>query len=196
MISILDYGMGNLRSVQKAFEYLGEEVEIVTSLSRVSRLVIPGVGAFGAAMERLSGFKRDIQSFAAGGQPVLGICLGQQLLFETSEEHGSHAGLEIIGGSVKYFSRDLNLKVPHIGWSSIQCLSAKMGRGLDGTSEVYFVHSLYTECSNPSDIAIESEYGIKFAAAIERNNVWGMQFHPEKSSQVGLQLLKNWSELC
>ena len=196
MISILDYGMGNLRSVQKAFEYLGEEVEIVTSLSRVSRLVIPGVGAFGAAMERLSGFKRDIQSFAAGGQPVLGICLGQQLLFETSEEHGSHAGLEIIGGSVKYFSRDLNLKVPHIGWSSIQCLSAKMGSGLDGTSEVYFVHSLYTECSNPSDIAIESEYGIKFAAAIERNNVWGMQFHPEKSSQVGLQLLKNWSELC
>ena len=141
-------------------------------------------------------FKRDIQSFAAGGQPILGICLGQQLLFETSEEHGSHAGLEIIGGSVKYFSRDLNLKVPHIGWSSIQCLSAKMGSGLDGTSEVYFVHSLYTECSNPSDIAIESEYGIKFAAAIERNNVWGMQFHPEKSSQVGLQLLKNWSELC
>ena len=196
MISILDYGMGNLRSVQKAFEYLGEEVEIVTSLSRVSRLVIPGVGAFGAAMERLSGFKRDIQSFAAGGQPILGICLGQQLLFETSEEHGSHAGLEIIGGSVKYFSRDLNLKVPHIGWSSIQCLSAKMGRGLDGTSEVYFVHSLYTECSNSSDIAIESVYGIKFAAAIERNNVWGMQFHPEKSSQVGLQLLKNWSELC
>jgi glutamine amidotransferase len=196
MISILDYGMGNLRSVQKAFEYLGEEVEIVTSLSRVSRLVIPGVGAFGAAMERLSGFKRDIQSFAAGGQPILGICLGQQLLFETSEEHGSHAGLEIIGGSVKYFSTDLNLKVPHIGWSSIQCLSAKMGRGLDGASEVYFVHSLYTECSNPSDIAIESEYGIKFAAAIERNNVWGMQFHPEKSSQVGLQLLKNWSELC
>ena len=196
MISILDYGMGNLRSVQKAFEYLGEEVEIVTSLSRVSRLVIPGVGAFGAAMERLSGFKRDIQSFAAGGQPVLGICLGQQLLFETSEEHGSHAGLEIIGGSVKYFSRDLNLKVPHIGWSSIQCLSAKMGRGLEGASEVYFVHSLYTECSNPSDIAIESVYGIKFAAAIERNNVWGMQFHPEKSSQVGLQLLKNWSELC
>lgn len=196
MISILDYGMGNLRSVQKAFEYLGEEVEIVTSLSRVSRLVIPGVGAFGAAMERLSGFKRDIQRFAAGGQPVLGICLGQQLLFETSEEHGSHAGLEIIGGSVKYFSTDLNLKVPHIGWSSIQCLSAKMGRGLDGASEVYFVHSLYTECSNPTDIAIESEYGIKFAAAIERNNVWGMQFHPEKSSQVGLQLLKNWSELC
>ncbi len=196
MISILDYGMGNLRSVQKAFEYLGEEVEIVTSLSRVSRLVIPGVGAFGAAMERLSGFKRDIQSFAAGGQPVLGICLGQQLLFETSEEHGSHAGLEIIGGSVKYFSRDLNLKVPHIGWSSIQCLSAKMGRGLDAASEVYFVHSLYTECSNPSDIAIESVYGIKFAAAIERNNVWGMQFHPEKSSQVGLLLLKNWSELC
>ncbi|MCE2768301.1 MAG: imidazole glycerol phosphate synthase subunit HisH [Fimbriimonadaceae bacterium] len=196
MISILDYGMGNLRSVQKAFEYLGEEVEIVTSLSRVSRLVIPGVGAFGAAMERLSGFKRDIQSFAAGGQPILGICLGQQLLFETSEEHGSHAGLEIIGGSVKYFSTDLNLKVPHIGWSPIQCLSAKMGRGLDSASEVYFVHSLYTECSNPSDIAIESEYGIKFAAAIERNNVWGMQFHPEKSSQVGLQLLKNWSELC
>jgi glutamine amidotransferase len=196
MISILDYGMGNLRSVQKAFENLGEEVEIVTSLSRVSRLVIPGVGAFGAAMERLSGFKRDIQSFAAGGQPILGICLGQQLLFETSEEHGSHAGLEIIGGSVKYFSTDLNLKVPHIGWSSIQCLSAKMGRDLDGASEVYFVHSLYTECSNPSDIAIESVYGIKFAAAIERNNVWGMQFHPEKSSQVGLQLLKNWSELC
>ncbi|MFY7882424.1 MAG: imidazole glycerol phosphate synthase subunit HisH [Fimbriimonas sp.] len=196
MISILDYGMGNLRSVQKAFEYLGEEVEIVTSLSRVSRLVIPGVGAFGAAMERLSGFKRDIQSFAAGGQPILGICLGQQLLFETSEEHGSHAGLEIIGGSVKYFSSDLNLKVPHIGWSSIQCLSAKMRRNLDGASEVYFVHSLYTECSNPSDIAIESVYGIKFAAAIERNNVWGMQFHPEKSSQVGLQLLKNWSELC
>jgi len=196
MISILDYGMGNLRSVQKAFEYLGEEVEIVTSLSQVSRLVIPGVGAFGAAMERLSGLKSDIKSFVAGGQPILGICLGQQLLFETSEEHGSHAGLEIIGGAVKYFSKDLNLKVPHIGWSSIHCLSPRMGKELDSASEVYFVHSLYTECSNPLDIAIESEYGIKFAAAIEHNNVWGMQFHPEKSSRVGLQLLKNWTELC
>jgi imidazole glycerol-phosphate synthase subunit HisH len=194
MISILDYGMGNLRSVEKAFQFIGEKVEIVSTLSSVQRLVIPGVGAFGAAMERLAPLKSDIQSFANSGNPILGICLGQQLLFEASEEHGHHIGLELLPGKVKYFSAGLQLKVPHIGWAPLKFRSKEMSVELYDGDEVYFVHSLVTECSDKSDIAIITTYGEEFEAAVQRRNIWGMQFHPEKSSHVGLQLLRNWCQ--
>lgn len=186
--------MGNLRSVEKAFQAIGEKVSIVDSLKSVERLVIPGVGAFGAAMERLLSMKSEIQNFAKAGNPILGICLGQQLLFEESEEHGLTTGLGLLGGKVKYFSPSLGLKVPHIGWSAMQFRSSEMSTGLQNGDEVYFVHSLVTECSEPSDIAIVSHYGEEFAAAVQRRNIWGMQFHPEKSSHVGLQLLRNWCQ--
>lgn len=192
MISILDYGMGNLRSVEKAFAFIGQPVQIVQSLSGVDRLVIPGVGAFGAAMERLSPLKKEIQAFAKSGGPILGICLGQQLLFEESEEHGQSFGLELLPGKVKYFSSELNLKVPHIGWSPMRFRSQEMSSELSDGDEVYFVHSLITECAEADDVAITTIYGEEFAAAVQRRNIWGMQFHPEKSSHVGLQLLKNW----
>lgn len=192
MITILDYGMGNLRSVQKAFEFLGETVRIQNNLTGAERLVIPGVGAFGAAMDRIEPLKKEIRSFASSGQPVLGICLGQQLLFDRSEEHGEHVGLELIPGDVKYFSPELGLKVPHIGWSPLTWSDGPMKTDLTDGDSVYFVHSLYTETADEGDIQATAQYGIPFAAAVRRGNVWGCQFHPEKSSSVGLQILKNW----
>jgi imidazole glycerol-phosphate synthase subunit HisH len=192
MISILDYGMGNIRSVEKAFQSLGEHTQVVSSLSSVERLVIPGVGAFGAAMERLAPLRKDIQAYAFSGQPLLGICLGQQLLFESSEEHGHFEGLNLLGGTVKYFPGDMGLKVPHIGWTSLKFTSESLQGDLTNGSEVYFVHSLYTQCSDSSDIAATAEYGFEFAAAVRKGNIWGAQFHPEKSSSVGLAILRNW----
>ncbi len=183
--------MGNLRSVQKAFEFLGESVRVSTEVVGAERLVIPGVGAFGAAMERLSPLKTEIQRFASSGQPLLGICLGQQLLFDSSEEHGEHVGLELIPGRVKYLKGD-GLKVPHIGWTGLEFQDGAFGAGLTDGDEVYFVHSLITECEREGDVAAWAEYGGKFAAAVRSGNVWGAQFHPEKSSKVGLQILRNW----
>jgi imidazole glycerol-phosphate synthase subunit HisH len=184
--------MGNLRSVQKAFEFLGEKVCVSESVAGAERLVIPGVGAFGAAMERLLPLKKDIRDFADSGQPVLGICLGQQLLFESSDEHGETEGLGLLGGKVEYFPEIPGLKVPHIGWTGLTFRSNQLGRDLENGQEVYFVHSLFTNCSDSEDVAATANYGIDFPAAVQRKNVWGAQFHPEKSSTVGLQILRNW----
>jgi imidazole glycerol-phosphate synthase subunit HisH len=192
MISILDYGMGNLRSVEKAFISLGEKVKIVQRLNDVDRLVIPGVGAFGAAMERLQPLKSDIQSYAKSGGPLLGICLGQQLLFEKSEEYGEHTGLELLGGEVKYLPQNQGLKVPHIGWTALEFRSPIFQVNLTQGSEVYFVHSLVTHCADQHDVAAYATYGEPFAAAVKRENIWGAQFHPEKSSSVGLEILQTW----
>ncbi len=192
MIVVLDYGMGNLRSVEKACVALGSPVSIQSDLAGATKVIIPGVGAFGAAMERLQGLKSELQAFANSGQPLLGICLGQQLLFEASEEHGEHPGLELVGGHVKYFPRLPGLKVPHMGWAP---LSNLRGRFMDGTAadeQVYFVHSLYCAASDPNDVASTAEYGVIFPAAIESGNVWGSQFHPEKSGAAGLKMLGNF----
>lgn len=192
MIDLLDYGMGNLRSVQKAFEYLGHQVRLVDSVRQSERLVIPGVGAFGAAMEKIASLRADLVSFARAGNPILGICLGQQLLFDESEEYGTHQGLGLIPGKVRYFPGDLYLKIPHIGWSALEAKDSVMGNGLQTGDQAYFVHSLVTHCEEEAHVGMTSTYGIEFAAAVRHENVWGMQFHPEKSSQVGMQLLKNW----
>jgi glutamine amidotransferase len=196
LITILDYGMGNLRSVEKALQSLGAPCRISPDLKGADKLVIPGVGAFGAAMERVGPMAADIRAFAATGAPVLGICLGQQLLFDSSEEMGEHAGLGLIPGRVRYLPRDRGLKVPHIGWSPLAiCRDGGLAASLHDAEQVYFVHSLYTECADPGDVVAMAEYGIKFAAMVQRGNVFGAQFHPEKSGEVGLRILRSFIEL-
>ncbi len=187
--------MGNLRSVQKAVESQGFECVVSTQIARATRLIIPGVGAFGAAMERLGPLREGIRAFAASGKPLLGICLGQQLLLDSSEELGEHVGLGLISGRVRYFPADMGLKVPHIGWSPLH-YRTQSGLALNGVEaeQVFFVHSLYTDCQNSKDIVATATYGIEFAAAVQRDNVWGTQFHPEKSSAVGLRILRNFLE--
>jgi len=187
--------MGNLRSVEKAVEFLGCKCTVSTQFSGASKLIIPGVGAFGAAMEKLSPLADEIRAFAAEGRPLLGICLGQQLLFDSSEELGEHIGLGLVPGRVKYLPGDLGLKVPHVGWSPLHYrISDGLARGGVEGEQVFFVHSLYTECDDPADIAATATYGLEFAAAVQRKNVWGTQFHPEKSSSVGLRILNNFLE--
>jgi glutamine amidotransferase len=193
LIVVLDYDMGNLRSVVKAIEFLGFECRVQRNLQGASKVVLPGVGAFGAAMERLQPIAEDICKFAVDGGPLLGICLGQQLLFEHSEEWGDNRGLGLVPGSVKYFEAKPGLKIPHMGWNEVRFVQPQgLGEGAQVGDQVYFVHSLYTECLEPEDIAAECTYGITFAAAIQRKNVWGTQFHPEKSGDVGLRMLGNF----
>lgn len=193
MIGVLDYGMGNLRSVLKAFESFGASVRLVENLQGIERLVIPGVGAFGAAIERLGPMRDEIRAFAAGGAPVLGICLGQQLLFDESEEMGRHRGLGLIPGAVRYLPAE-GRKVPHMGWSplSYRRNDAVVVDAVEG-EQVYFVHSLYTDCADPADVAATAEYGVEFPAMVARGNVWGAQFHPEKSGAVGLRMLQRFA---
>jgi glutamine amidotransferase len=190
---VLDYGMGNLRSVEKAVQAVGYECAVQTDLTGADKLVIPGVGAFGAAMEKIGPLADEIRAFARSGKPVLGICLGQQLLFDGSDEHGKNDGLSLIPGWVKYLPANTGLKVPHIGWSGLRYRDGAWisDGGTDG-EEVYFVHSLYTECDDDSHIAATANYGIEFAAAVQKENVWGTQFHPEKSSLVGMRILKRF----
>lgn len=193
MIGVLDYGMGNLRSVLKAFESLQIEAKLVDQISGFDRLVIPGVGAFGAAMERVQPLKEEIRAFAAAGNPTLGICLGQQLLFDQSEEMGTYTGLELIPGRVRYLPAE-GRKVPHMGWSPLS-YRRNEGFAADGVpgEQVYFVHSLYTDCADPADVVATAEYGVQIPAIVARGNVWGAQFHPEKSGDVGLRMLERFA---
>jgi imidazole glycerol-phosphate synthase subunit HisH len=195
MLTILDYGINNLSSVRKAVAFLGFEAQVQTNLAGASKLIIPGVGAFGKAMEHLLPLKEDIRAFAAAGNPVMGICLGQQLLFESSEELGEFEGLGLVPGRVRYLPPAPDIKVPNMGWSPIEFVKpTPLSNGFVDGSQVYFVHSLYTECADPADIAAVSTHGIQFPAAIHRGNIWGTQFHPEKSSAVGLRILQNFLE--
>jgi glutamine amidotransferase len=195
LITILDYGMGNLRSVEKALQSLGAACQVRPSLDGCDKLVIPGVGAFGAAMERVAPLATEIRSFANSGQPVMGICLGQQLLFEVSEEMGEHPGLGMIPGRVRYLPRDRGLKVPHIGWTSLSlCRPDGLGRHIKDGEQVYFVHSLYTDCADATDVSAMASYGLNFPAMVQRANIWGAQFHPEKSGDVGMRILRSFIE--
>lgn len=194
MTVILDYGMGNLRSVEKAMEAIGAPVRVSEEIGNAERLILPGVGAFGAAMARLAPLADQIRDFAASGRPLLGICLGQQLLFERSEEFGAHEGLRILKGDVRYLPAGEGRKIPLIGWSEVQARDEVLARAVKPNDQFYFVHSLYTDASDPADIAMIAEYGVSFPAAVRRKNVWGMQFHPEKSGDAGLRLLRNFIE--
>lgn len=193
MIVVLDYGMGNLRSVERAISFLGYSCRIQPDLRGAEKLVIPGVGAFGAAMERIQPLANEIRSFAKGGGPLLGICLGQQLLMERSEEIGEHTGLGLIAGNVRYLPSLPGIKIPHVGWNSLMFpKELELTKGVSEWDQVYFVHSLYTECADAGDVAAHSEHGITFPAAVCRGSVCATQFHPEKSGEVGLRILSNW----
>jgi glutamine amidotransferase len=205
-ITIIDYGMGNLRSVQKAFEQVGCDAVVTADpavAAQADKLVLPGVGAFRDCMRNLTdgGFVASIKAHVAAGKPFLGICLGLQLLFTESEEFGCHQGLGIIPGKVVRFpdgAREASetLKVPHMGWTRISIRRpAPLFRGVPDGSFVYFVHSYYVVPDDPAVIATETGYGRPFCSSIWRDNVMATQFHPEKSQAVGLQMLKNFGEL-
>jgi len=208
-IAIIDYGMGNLRSVQKALERVGAEAEIITSAAGAdgaAGLVLPGVGAFGQAMERLraEGLDQLVKDWFLSGRPFLGICLGLQLLFSESEEFGPVAGLGLVPGRVVRFAglayqargEDPGLKVPHMGWNSLQVVKPHpVVSGLPQGAMAYFVHSYYCVPDDPEWAAITTEHGLEFTSAIGRGSVFASQFHPEKSGDVGLRMLANFVAL-
>lgn len=202
MIAIIDYDAGNIMSVKKALEFLGTEAVITRDkdiLLSADKVILPGVGAFGDAMEKLNsyGLVSIIHEIVDKGTPFLGICLGLQLIFESSDEAPGVKGLSLLPGKiVKFDSQNGQLKVPQIGWNSLSFpKESKLFNGIKDGDYVYFVHSYYLQAGNPNDVAARSEYGIPFDAAVESGNVYACQFHPEKSSDVGLKILKNFIEL-
>ena len=199
-VILIDAGTGNLRSVQKALEAIGANVERTDDPQRVSsgkRLVLPGVGAFGDFMTglRARGLEDAVNAVAARGVPLLGICVGMQALFELGEELGEHTGLGLLAGRVVRFADSLRVKVPHTGWNQLELQNnAFLLRGIDNGSYVYFNHSYYCQVSNRSDVIAMTDYGLRYACAVQRENIVGVQFHPEKSQAMGLRVLKNFLE--
>ena len=198
MIAIVDYGMGNLRSVQKAFEFVGCEAAITDKakeLQDASHIVLPGVGAFKDAISALNNSKLSdiIKSEIAKGKPFLGICLGMQMLFDRSFEDGEYKGLGLVQGEVTKF--ETKLKVPHIGWNKLTVKkSTPLFDGIDDLN-FYFVHSYHASGCKKEDIETSCEYGYEFTASVNKDNIWGVQFHPEKSGDTGLKLLTNFTNI-
>jgi len=214
MVTIIDYGIGNLRSIEKAFQRIGATVlrtDDPADLRAAERLVLPGVGAFGACMQELRdrGLVAPIHEAIASGTPFLGVCIGLQLLFEESDERGTHEGLGVLPGRVVRFPNAQRatelvdqdtagngqaLKVPHMGWNNVTATRAHpLLHGLSATPYFYFVHSYYAEAEAPADVLATAHYGVDFPAVVHRNNVLGVQFHPEKSHDSGLQVLQNFT---
>ena len=197
MIAIIDYGMGNLRSVEKALQFLGADCSILSrpqARDRYSGVILPGVGAFGDAMVNLrrNGWVEWIRESVEDGTPFLGICLGLQLLFSRSEEGDGAEGLGIVPGQVVKFPPSVGI-IPHMGWNQLKIVSGTtLFRGIAGDSYVYFVHSYYVIPDRPDVIAATTDYGIDFVSAVATKNIYGLQFHPEKSQVVGLQILENF----
>jgi imidazole glycerol-phosphate synthase subunit HisH len=200
-VAILDYGMGNLRSVEKALEHVGVSAEITHDHERARAadgVILPGVGAFPLAMERIRerGLDELITERVETGVPVLGICLGLQLIFAASDELGGADGLGLLEGDVSGLAAD-GLKVPHIGWSPVSwAKGSRLTEGLARDEPFYFVHSLAPRPATETDVLGTAEYGDRFVCAVERGNVFGAQFHPEKSSGAGLRLLRNFASIC
>lgn len=207
MIAIIDYGMGNLRSVQAGLEYVGQEAFVTDDSKEVTdapAVILPGVGAFGDAIEKLkeTGLGDAFHEAVRSGKPCLGICLGLQLLFSESEEGGLHRGLDIIPGRVVRFSsrggvKPFPHKVPHMGWNQIDIKRQGMPifRDVPDGSYMYFVHSYYVQPEDASVSATTTDYGIEFTSMIARDNLFATQFHPEKSQKMGLQVLRNFGSL-
>ncbi len=198
MIGIIDYGVGNLFSLCSSCRAIGEEAFVsghAAELSKADRLILPGVGAFADAAEKLrtTGMADFVRTQAAEGKPLLGICLGMQLLFEKSYEYGCHEGLGLLAGQVVPMAGRLpkELKIPHMGWNALEVRGGRLLQGLDG-QYVYFVHSFFAEGCEAS-LAAVTEYGIPITAAVEQGNVFGCQFHPEKSGNVGLSILRKFA---
>lgn len=201
MIAVIDYDAGNLKSVEKALIALGEkpiftrEEAIILSADKV---ILPGVGAYGDAMEKLRQYDlvNVIQKAAAMGKPLLGICLGMQLLFDRSDESDGVEGLGILKGDILKIPDSSQHKIPHMGWNSLDIKpGAKLFRGIENGAYVYFVHSYYLKAQDEGMVAASTEYITHIHASVEQENVYGCQFHPEKSSHVGLTILKNFIEL-
>jgi glutamine amidotransferase len=197
-VAIIDYGVGNLRSVEKAFHAGGAEA-VVTSdereLRAAERLVLPGVGAFRACMEALNarGFDKLVRERVADGTPLLGVCVGMQMLFEESEEFGTTRGLGLLRGRVRRFPE--GLRVPQVGWNQVEWRKRHaLAEGIEDESFFYFVHSYFCDASDDADVLGRTEYGAAYASVVTRANVYGVQFHPEKSQSAGLRLLKNFAE--
>lgn len=201
MIAIIDYDAGNIKSVEKAVQFLGAEAVItrdVDVLMSADKVILPGVGAFGDAMEKLIayGLVEVINEIVKKGTPFLGICLGLQLLFESSEEAPGVKGLSLLPGKIVRFPSDMGLKVPQIGWNMLkQPNKGRLFKGIEDGEFVYFVHSYYLQAQRAEDVVATCEYGVEVHAAVERDNIFACQFHPEKSSDVGMRILKNFIEL-
>jgi imidazole glycerol-phosphate synthase subunit HisH len=199
-VAIIDYGVGNLRSVEKAFAATGCEAMVSADedeLRNAKRLVLPGVGAFAACMKALTtrGFDRLVREKASEGTPLLGVCVGMQLLFEESDEFGATSGLGLLRGRVRRFENDL--VVPHVGWNRIhQKREHLLFDGIENGSFCYFVHSFYCEPADEMVVAGETEYGVRYASVVAAKNICGVQFHPEKSQEVGLRMLRNFGQDC
>jgi glutamine amidotransferase len=197
-VAIIDYGVGNLRSVEKAFAAVNCNAVVSGDkllLREAERLVLPGVGAFGACMKALGerGFDELVRERVSAGTPLLGICVGMQILFEESEEFGRCEGLGLLRGRVRRFTGDL--LVPQVGWNSVRRMSAHpLLENIEDKSFFYFVHSYYCDAANAPDVVGETEYGVAYASIVARARVCGVQFHPEKSQAAGLQLLQNFAE--
>ncbi|MBR3600173.1 MAG: imidazole glycerol phosphate synthase subunit HisH [Lachnospiraceae bacterium] len=201
MISIIDYDAGNIKSVEKALQHLGQDVVITRDRDVIinsEKVILPGVGCFKDAMDKIREYKLEntIYDVCDMGKPFLGICLGLQLLYKTSEESPGATGLGILDGEILRIPDKPGLKIPQIGWNSLDITpGAKLFKGIDNNSYVYFVHSYYLKSKYEEDVAATTDYSTRIHASVERENVFACQFHPEKSSQVGLTILKNFIEL-
>ena len=201
MIAIIDYDAGNLRSVENALLFIGETPVITrdrNNLLKADKIILPGVGSFGDAMGRLQqyGLADIIRESAKKGTPFLGICLGLQLLFNSSQESPGVAGLGLLQGQILKIPDSKGLKIPHMGWNSLEVApGSALFKGIATGAFVYFVHSYYLQAENEEIVAASAEYGVHIHAAVERGNIFGCQFHPEKSGQEGLAILKNFIEL-
>ena len=201
MIAVIDYGVGNLFSLSSSLAYLGLENKVTRSareLDEASHIILPGVGAFGDAMEKLAstGLVPELERQAEHGKPLLGICLGMQLLFEKSEESPGVEGLGILKGEILRIPAAEGLKIPHMGWNNIRFPNkGRLFAGVPEDAYVYFVHSYYLKAQDEKIVTATTEYGTHIHASVESGNLFACQFHPEKSSHVGLQILKNFAKL-
>ena len=201
MIAMIDYDAGNIKSVEKALQFLKQDVILTRDREEIlaaDRVILPGVGCFGDAMEKLRGYGLEpvIHEYVESGRPFLGICLGLQLLFEESEESPGVRGLGLLEGKIRKIPEGEGRKVPQIGWNDISLNPAsRLFAGVPDHSYVYFVHSFYLDAKNRTEVAATTEYGVRIDAAVEAGNVYACQFHPEKSSDVGLKILTNFVNL-
>jgi glutamine amidotransferase len=202
-IGIINYGMGNLFSVKNAINFIGKDVEIIdkpSEIQKFDKLILPGVGAFAKAMDNLTmrGFIEPLtKEVLINKKSLLGLCLGMQLLFESSEEHGLNSGLGWIKGKVRSLKNDVSLIVPHMGWNNLKIKKKSyLLKNIDVNElDYYFVHSFYCKCNNENDIIASAEYEVQMDVIIEHDYIFGCQFHPEKSQKNGLELIKNFCEL-
>ena len=202
MITIVDYGAGNLKSVRNALDYLGCQNTVAASpreIAAADGVILPGVGEFGTAMVEMKkrGLTEVVKDAAASGKPFLGICLGMQLLFDASEESPCVRGLGVIPGQSLLFPADAGLKIPHMGWNSIKIRAgAQLFGGLNGEPYMYFVHSYYVKAADRACVAAVTDYGVTFDASVGRGSLFGCQFHPEKSGEAGLAVLRRFTEMA